>query len=429
VTQTDAVSLRRIGLSVYGPTLLFSVGQGAVYPVIALSARELGASLGTASLVVALLGLGQVLGNLPAGWLAQRFGERRAMVASTALTVPALLACVLAPSVWVLALAIFFAGVAGAVWGLARQSYLTEMVPLPLRARAMSTLGGVNRIGMFVGPFLGAVAAGFYGVDGSYGLYLVTALLAVGLLVLLPEPAVPAGPSSGRSARGGRPTRVSVLRGHASTLRTLGVACLFVQAVRQARLSVLPLWAESIGLSAAQTSLVFGLAGAVDMLLFYPAGSVMDRYGRAWIGVPSMLVMGLAHALLPLTSSFWSFTAVALVMGVGNGMGSGLVMTLGADVSPAVGRPVFLGAWRLVSDSGAAAGPFAVSAVAAGPAVVALAPLALASLTVAGLGLVAAAALQRWTPPVPAPSPPPSELATPLSTAQKPTAPSARGSG
>lgn len=403
MTGVQEVSLRQLGPSVYGPTLLFSVGQGAVYPVVALSARELGASLGTASLVVALLGLGQVLGNLPAGWLAQRLGERRAMVASTALTVPALLACVLAPSVWVLSSAIFFAGVAGAVWGLARQSYLTEVVPLPLRARALSTLGGVNRIGMFIGPFLGAVAAGFYGVDGSYGLYLVTALLAVGLLVSLPEPSARAGSSSGGFA--GRPTLISVLRAHASTLRTLGVACLFVQAVRQARLSVLPLWAESIGLSAAQTSLVFGLAGAVDMLLFYPAGSVMDRYGRAWIGVPSMLVMGLAHALLPLTSSFWTFTAVALVMGVGNGMGSGLVMTLGADVSPPSGRPVFLGAWRLVSDSGAAAGPFAVSAVAAGPALVALAPLALASLTVAGLGLVAAVALARWTPSRPAPPP------------------------
>ena len=149
------------------------------------------------------------------------------------------------------------------------------------------------------------------------------------------------------------------------------------------------------------------------MLLFYPAGSVMDRYGRAWIGIPSMLVMAFAHLALPLTSSFWSFTVVSLVMGVGNGMGAGLVMTLGADVSPALGRPVFLGAWRLVSDSGAAAGPFAVSAVAAAPlslpalalgpvAVAALGPLALASLTVAGLSVAAAGALRRWTPrPVP----------------------------
>ena len=387
MTETERASLQRVGASVYGPTLLFSVGQGAVYPIVALSALELGASVGTASLVVAVLGLGQVLGNLPAGWLAQRLGERRAMVASTALTAPALAACIVAPSVWVLALAIFAAGVAGAVWGLARQSYLTEMVPLHLRARALSTLGGVNRIGMFVGPFLGAVATSFIGIDGAYGLYAMTALMAVGLLVLLPEPA-----ARGVAEAPARPTLRAVVVEHAKVLRTLGVACLFVQAVRQARLSVLPLWAASIGLSASETSLVFGLAGAVDMLLFYPAGSVMDRFGRAWIGVPSMLVMGLAHALLPLTSSFWSFTAVALVMGVGNGMGSGLVMTLGADASPSSGRPVFLGAWRLVSDTGAAAGPLTVSAVAA------VATLGVASLTIALVGGAAALALHRYTP-------------------------------
>jgi hypothetical protein len=83
---------------------------------------------------------------------------------------------------------------------------------------------------------------------------------------------------------------------------------------------------------------------------------------------------------------------VALVMGLGNGMGSGLVMTLGSDASPAVGRPVFLGAWRLVSTVGAAAGPLTVSVVAA------VASLALASAAVAALGAVGALALRLWTP-------------------------------
>jgi MFS family permease len=175
-------------------------------------------------------------------------------------------------------------------------------------------------------------------------------------------------------------------------LRTLGVACLLVQAVRQARQSVLPLWAESVGLDVAQTSLVFGIAGAVDMLLFYPAGSAMDRFGRAWVGVPSLALLGVAHLLLPLTSTLWQVTAVAVLMGIGNGIGSGLVMTLGADVSPAAGRPVFLGAWRLVTDTGVAVGPLVVSAAAA------VATLGVASLTVGGIAFVGAAALARWVP-------------------------------
>ena len=43
-------------------------------------------------------------------------------------------------------------GAASSVYTLARQSYLTEIVPPEMRARALSTLGGTLRIGMFTGP-------------------------------------------------------------------------------------------------------------------------------------------------------------------------------------------------------------------------------------------------------------------------------------
>src|SRR4051794_34931824 len=48
--------LRAIALSAYGPTLLGSTGAGAVSPIIAVSARELGASIGVAALLVAMMG-------------------------------------------------------------------------------------------------------------------------------------------------------------------------------------------------------------------------------------------------------------------------------------------------------------------------------------------------------------------------------------
>ncbi|NIZ91227.1 MFS transporter, partial [Kineosporiaceae bacterium B12] len=51
--------------AVYAPAALFSVSQGALLPVLPLSARELGAPVATAALVVALLGIGQVAGALP----------------------------------------------------------------------------------------------------------------------------------------------------------------------------------------------------------------------------------------------------------------------------------------------------------------------------------------------------------------------------
>ena len=75
-------------------------------------------------------------------------------------------------------------------------------------------------------------------------------------------------------------------------LATLGVATSLVAAIRACRQVVIPLWASHIGLDAATTSLIYGLMGAVDMLLFYPAGRVMDQRGRRAVALPSMLVMG-----------------------------------------------------------------------------------------------------------------------------------------
>lgn len=394
------VSLWSIGPSVYLPALLYGIGQGAIAPVVALSARDLGASIATASLVVAAAGLGQVVGDIPAGALTARIGERRAMLLASGLASMALVVCLTATAVWALALAIAATGLAAAVWNLARQAYLSDVVPVHMRARALSTLGGCLRIGMFVGPFLSAVAMKVVGTaDGAYWVHLIAALLAAVVLLRLRDAESLRLPDPGTVIAGVAPTTLGVIRHHLPLLRTLGAGALLVGAVRASRQAVIPLWAEHVGLDAATTSLVFGLSGAVDTLLFYPAGFVMDRFGRKWVAVPAMLVLGIAHLLLPLAHSIVVLAGVAVLMGVGNGLGSGIIMTLGADASPPIGRAQFLGAFRLCADAGNAAGPFLIAAVTT------LSGLAPAILIMAAAGFTGAAALSRWIPP-PAPGTP-----------------------
>ncbi|WP_411283744.1 MFS transporter [Lapillicoccus sp.] len=381
--------LREVALSAYGPTALSAVGSGAVLPVVVLSARDLGAEVNLAAFMIALLGIGQLAGDLPAGALAARIGERASLILACALEAVGMAGCALAPSVGVLAASVLLIGVAGAVFGLARQAYLTEAVPVALRARALSTLGGVNRIGLFVGPFVGAVVVARWGISAAYVVGMLASAAAFVLLLLVRD--ITAGERAAQRATPRRPVG-AVLREQRATLATLGVGAMFIAAARSCRTALVPLWAEAIGLDAAHTSLVFGIAGAVDMLLFYPAGGVMDRFGRVWVAVPSMVVLGVGMALLPLTHSFAAITAVAVVLGVGNGIGSGLVMTLGADASPADARVQFLGGWRLMSDTGNAAGPAAVSALTT------LVPLAAAALVMGAVAVAGAGWLRVWVP-------------------------------
>jgi MFS family permease len=211
-----------------------------------------------------------------------------------------------------------------------------------------------------------------------------------GLVVLLVPDVVPKTTAHQRPRR---PVSVrSVVVRHRRLFLTLGMAVVLVASVRATRQTVLPLWADHLGQSPSTTSVVFGLSGLVDALTFYPAGKIMDRAGRLWIAVPPMLLLGLTLAALPFTGGLVSLTVVALLMGFGNGIGSGVLMTLAADVAPRSVRAQFLGAWRSCSDSGTAAGPLVVSAAAG------LGSLAAGIETMGVVGIIAAIALLRWVP-------------------------------
>ncbi|ACQ79122.1 major facilitator superfamily MFS_1 [Beutenbergia cavernae DSM 12333] len=382
--------LTRLWPGVYLPALVVEVGVGAMIPMVPVSATSLGADLATAGLLAAMLPIGQIAADVPAGAVAARIGDRRAMILACGIAAVAMAGAALATTVWVLGVCVFVVGVAGAVFGLARQSYLTEVTPALLRARALSTLGGVFRIGLFIGPFVGALVVHGGSPSNAYWLGAGTSVLAAIVVAVSRE--VPGADGVRSRDRGDGRSTSAVVREHLPLLVTLGVAIAAVGAVRGARQVVLPLWSEHLGFPPATTALVFGISGAVDMLLFYPAGKLMDARGRLWIAIPSMIVMGVSMLLLPLTHTVAAVGVVAILLGLGNGMGSGVVMTLGADVAPAQGRAQFLGAWRLLQDSGSALGPLLLAGGAA------IGTLAGGVVATGMLGGLAAAALARFVP-------------------------------
>jgi len=384
---------RSIALSAYGPSFLFGIAEGALFPVMAPSARALGASVSQAGLVAALWGMGALLSNLPAAMIAARYGERRALAGSALFCALALALCLLANQLLWLALGLLLFGMGSSVFLLARHSYLTVIVPLPLRARALSTLGGVMRVGMFIGPFC---AAGLMHVLDLYGAYwvAVAAVLMAGMLSLsLPDLLTPETGDKARTQKSPpAPGLLYTLRNHWRAYVTLGSVCSLVNALRACRQVIVPLWGLHIGLDPATTTLVYGIMGAVDMLLFYPAGRLMDIRGRRWAAIPSMLLMSTGFGCLIFSQTLLTFSLACMLIGLGNGLGAGIVMTLGADISPASARMQFLGGWRLLNDIGSSGGPLLVSALAAAASLVAGIAL------ITGTGLVAAALFWHWLP-------------------------------
>ena len=304
----------------------------------------------------------------------------------------------LAPTAAVLGMGMLVLGASAAVFALARHALLTTAVPAAYRARALSTLGGVFRLGLMVGPFLGAAIITVTGETGAVYWLAIGALVGVAAsLLLLPDPdsLLRRDPELARPAV----SPLDVLRTigrRRDVLGRLGLAALTVSALRASRQVLLPLWAVSIGLGDAQTATIIGATAAVDFALFYLGGWLMDRFGRLYTAVPSTVGLGLGFIMLALSSSVedpvaW-FIGVAIGLAIANGIGAGILMTMGSDLAGRTDPAMFLGAWRLILDAGGAVAPLLLAGLTA------VFSLAVGAGVIGGLGLVGAGLLAWMIP-------------------------------
>ncbi|WP_168627922.1 MFS transporter [Cryobacterium sp. BB307] len=387
------------------PTLAFAIGEGAIIPIIPIVASNAGADLAVAGLIAGLFVIGGLIGNIPSGWIVARLGERPSMIGAALLSIVGVGVALLAQGIAVLAVGVFLIGLSTAAFALARHAFMTSFVPLAYRARALSTLGGTLRLGMFIGPFVAAAVIGLTGsAQAVFWVHAVACLLAAVTLLVMPDPtALFAARATASGLHEGEEfvARESAglfrtIRDRRATLLTIGVGGALFAAIRTSRQVILPLWAVSIGLTDANAALIIGLGGALDFALFYASGQIMDRWGRLWSVLPSMAGLGVGHLVLSVTHDLpgnvtW-FIAVTMVLGVANGLGSGIMMTLGADLADKRDPAPFLGAWRFTTQSGAAAAPLVVAGVTA------VASVSVAAALMGVLGLAGAGIMARFVP-------------------------------
>lgn len=349
---------------VYVPTALLAFGQGLLVPTLPVYALSLHASFALVSLIVAAAGLGTLVTDLPAGAMLGRLGRRPAMLVGAAVVAISSLAVALSASIALLVVFRLLAGAGTALWGLSRHAYITDVTRPSQRGRAIAVFGGINRTGNLVAPALGGIIAKFYGLTAPF--YLAAALAAVtAVLALVHAP----NRASGPIVAGGHRVRWALvgtlLRTSWRDVSAAGTAQIFAQMIRAGRLLLIPLYGRAVlGLDIQAIGGIISAAALLDVAMFLPAGILMDRFGRKVAAVPSFAVMAIGMALIPVATSYWGLLAAAAVVGFGNGLGSGTMMTLGADLAPRGAVGEFLGFWRLVGDAGQAGGPLLVGQVA-----------------------------------------------------------------
>ena len=380
--------------TVYAPAFLLSIGQGVLIPVLPVFAKdEFFATEVLIGLAVGAKHLGTLAFDVPAGILVSRFGMWRTMLVGILLFAVAAVAAANSPNFSMLFIARFAAGASFAFWMISRHAFIAGAVPTRHRGKALSLYGGVGRIAAIIGPIIGGVLAEYVDIRAPFYIQAAIALIT-GILVLY---AMKKSGGDTVDPQGHHNVIASIgttMVAHRHDFMTAGLVAVILQFVRAAREFLIPVWGDEMGLKTDQIGYVASVSYAVDSTMFPIVGWTMDRFGRKYVGVPALLIMGLGLSLLPFADGMTMLMIAGVLAGLGNGLSSGFVLTLGSDLAPLKDPGEFLGVWRFISDVGGAVGPPLIGGIAQ---IMALASATWFTGGVAGLGAIALITLVKET--------------------------------
>jgi MFS family permease len=261
---------------------------------------KLGASVAQAGLVVGLYAIASIVSSALGGWLADRIGRKRVMLASSGLT-----ALVIASMGQVNDLA----SITGLAVGLgfvsppfipASRAAVADVVPQERRPRAYALLGVAASAGWIAGPSVGAGLSVFgypilFGVAGLIiGAY--TVILTVGLRETRPAPQDAASGDSMPAAEppGASPKESSQTAkrgpGRVGVLAAFLLLAVLVHAVTPQWVVALPVHAfRELGISTATWGLLFALNGIIVVIFQLRISSVWEHRSK-----PGFIALGMA---------------------------------------------------------------------------------------------------------------------------------------
>ena len=380
--------------TVYAPTFLLAIGQGVLIPVLPIFAKdELFATDVMIGLAVGAKYIGTLMFDVPAGILVSRFGMWRTMLVGILLFAVAAVAAANSPNFTILFLARFAAGASFAFWMISRHAFIAGAVPTRHRGKALSLYGGTSRIAAIIGPILGGVLAEYVDIKAPFYAQAAIAFLT-GMLVLYTMTRTGGDVVNPQGRRNVLASVGTTMVAHRRDFMTAGLVAVILQFVRAAREFLIPVWGDEMGLKTDQIGYVVSASYAVDSTMFPIVGWTMDRFGRKYVGVPALAVMGIGLSLLPFADGMTMLMIAGIVTGLGNGLSSGFVLTLGSDLAPLNDPGEFLGVWRFISDVGGAVGPPLIGGIAQ---IMALATATWFTGGVAGVGAIALMVLVQET--------------------------------
>jgi MFS family permease len=122
--------------------------------------------------------------------------------------------------------------------------------------------------------------------------------------------------------------------------------------------NLIPTLAENkIGLTPGQIGIGLAMISLMGLILAYPSGVMVDRYGRKWVIVLSTVISGIALIAFAQATNFVWFIGACLMWAISSGVASAAPSAYAADMAPPGMNAPAMSMYRMLADFGYVAGP------------------------------------------------------------------------
>lgn len=342
------------------------LGFGSIVPALALYARSFGVAQSAIGLAIAVYGLARFLVAVPSGRLADRLGRRTTLALGGLVSAVGNLLCAVAPTYEAFVGARFVAGAGAALVLTTGLIVLADISTAANRGRMMSVYQGVFIFAVGIGPLPGGLLATHWGLAAPFLAYALTSLLASAVAwIAIPETRPAADPGVTASAEVAFATQIRLLAGHRGFLLVSLIA--FVNAVARtgALFNIIPILArDRLALDPARIGFGLALASVVGLVLAYPAGVLVDRYGRKIIIVPATILSGISLLIFLFAPTYAWYLVACAAWSVAMGISGAAPAAYAADTAPGGMNAAALSTYRMLADLGYVVGPIVLGLVA-----------------------------------------------------------------
>lgn len=343
---------------VYLFEILLNIERGILLLGIPLYAMRLGASYSYVGLAVGSISVGTMLFDIPSGFILSRMNEKSFLFLTFAILVLSLLGIALSTSYLMLIFFIIIFGIGVSFWSLIRHYMITIYAVYDRRGRASSLIGASYRIGTFIGPILGGFLIANYDYRLTFLIGSLVMLIIIPIYLIIYQISFNHTINHTIANYGEKGVATLKTRIVWSWIVLFGIGFVIAQIVRYGRYFLIPVYGKVIMFSELPLGLILGLTGFLSVLTAYPSGFIIDKLGREFSVFISFLIMGLGFLFLTVSNNV--FIIASMIIGIGDGFGSGIMITLGADAASKYNKnnaSKFLGYWRFMGDVGNSLGP------------------------------------------------------------------------